>query len=84
MDNREQEYGWYVTGCSRLGIAPLDRAEFSTRWQELEDWAEKLKAAEASQSLQQMDAGERATMEQRAKNDPFVRAVLVGMAEANQ
>ena len=82
MAGREQEYSWYVIGCDRLGQAALGEAEFAARWQELEDHAERLKAADLNKTLPDLDARARADMEARVKDDPFVKAVLVGMAEA--
>jgi hypothetical protein len=81
MANREREYRWYRTGCDRLGQTPLDEAEFAARWQEFEDHAEKLKAAERAGAAPDIAAGVRAEMQRRMKDDPFVRAVLIGMAE---
>ena len=81
MAGREQEYRWYQVGCDRLGQTPLDEAAFGTRWQELEDHAERLKAAESGKTLSDIDPQTRADMERRVKDDPFVKAVLVGMAE---
>jgi hypothetical protein len=81
MPSREQEYRWYRTGCERLGQAPFDEATFETRWKELEDHAERLKAAAAGNTLSALDPQDRADMERRVKDDPFVKAVLVGMAE---
>ncbi|HZO91209.1 MAG TPA: hypothetical protein VFB38_22990 [Chthonomonadaceae bacterium] len=81
MAGREREYGWYRVGCDRLGQTPLSEAEFEARWQEFEDHAERLKAAEASGVPPDVDAAVRAEMQRRIKNDPFVRAILVGMAE---
>ncbi len=78
---REREYRWYVTGCDRLGQTPLSEAEFAARWQEFEDHAERLKAAEASGTPPDVDARIREEMQRRIKDDPFVKAVLVGMAE---
>ncbi|HZT43730.1 MAG TPA: hypothetical protein VFA07_16305 [Chthonomonadaceae bacterium] len=81
MADLTREYGWYRTGCERLGQMPLAEAEFAARWQELEDHAERLKAAEAEGSVAEMDAATRAEMQRRIQDDPFVKAVLVGMAE---
>ncbi len=83
MTGLEQEYHWYVIGCDRLGQTALGQAEFAARWQELEDHAERLKAADAGRTLADLDAQARADMESRVKDDPFVKAVLVGMAEAS-
>ena len=77
----EKEYHWYVIGCDRLGQAPVAQKEFASRWQEFEAHAEQLKAADANGTLLKLDAADRAEMEARMKNDPFVRAILVGMAE---
>ena len=81
MAGREQEYRWYQIGCERLGQVPVDESAFSLRWQELEDHAECLKAAEANKTLQDLDPVMRADMEERTKDDPFVKAILVGMAD---
>jgi hypothetical protein len=83
MAHREREYRWYRLGCERLGHPPLDEATFAARWQEFEDHAERLRAAEASGSPPDVDAAVRSEMQRRIKDDPFVRAVLVGMAEEN-
>ena len=80
MVSREQEYSWYRIGCERLGQPPLDETVFALRWQELEDHAERLKAADADKTLLDLDLQMRAEMEERTKDDPFVKAVLVGMA----
>lgn len=82
MTGLEREYGWYVVGCDRLGQTALGQAEFAARWLELQAHAESLKAADASGTLGDLDARARADMESRVKDDPFVKAVLVGMAEA--
>ncbi|HLK56007.1 MAG TPA: hypothetical protein VKU00_05570 [Chthonomonadaceae bacterium] len=74
-------YVWYRTGCERLGQTPLSEAEFAARWQEFEDHAERLKEAEAEGSVAEMDPAARAEMQRRISDDPFVKAVLVGMAE---
>lgn len=82
----EREYRWYRTGCERLGSEPaeiLSEVEFVARWQEWEAHAERLKAAEADGKLAELDATERAEKGRRIQDDPFVRAVLVGMSEAN-
>ena len=77
----EKEYHWYVLGCDRLGQAAVSPKEFAGRWQEFEAHAEQLKTADASGALLTLDATKRADMEARMKDDPFVRALLVGMAE---
>ncbi len=82
MPDRTPEFRWYLVGCARLGHAPLPEAEFSARWQEFEDHAEKLKATEATGSAPDVDARTRAEMRERFKTDPLVDAVLVGMAES--
>ena len=82
MADREREYRWYRIGCDRLGQEPLAPAAFAAQWQEFEDHAEKLKAAEATGAPPEIDAGARAAMQRRIQDDPFVKAVLVGMAEA--
>jgi hypothetical protein len=79
MVELDREFGWYLTGCDRLGQEPVDRAEFETRWQEFEAHAERLKQAEARGKLSQEIDG-RTQMQQRVKDDPFVKAILVGMA----
>jgi hypothetical protein len=81
MTEPEREYRWYRVGCERLGQAPLSEAEFAARWQEFADHAEKLKAAEASGQPPAVDATVRQEMQRRVRDDPFVKAVLVGMAE---
>jgi len=81
MVSREREYHWYLTGCDRLGQTPIGEAEFAARWQEFEDHAERLKAAEAEGKFDGIEADMRAVMQQRVKDDPFVKAILVGMAE---
>ena len=81
MAGGEREDRWYRTGCERLGQTPLDEAAFEIRWQEYEDHAEKLKAAEAKQTLTELEAERRAEMQQRMQSDPFVQAVLIGMSE---
>ena len=77
----EQEYRRYRIGCERLGYTPISAEEFAARWQEFEDHAERLRAAEKGGSLTDVDAAVRAEMQKRIKDDPFVRAILVGMAE---
>lgn len=77
----EKEYHWYVLGCDRLGQSPVTPEEFAIRWQEFESHAEQLKTAEANGTLLKLDTANRAEMEARMKDDPFVRALLVGMAE---
>ena len=81
MADLEREYRWYRTGCERLGETPLEEAAFAARWQEFADHAERLKAAEIEGALPGMDAGVRAGMQRRIKDAPFVKAVLIGMAE---
>ena len=49
--------------------------------QEFEDHAEKLRAVETSSKPPDIDAVTRAEMQRKVKDDPFVRAVLIGMAE---
>ncbi len=77
---REREYQWYLIGTNRLGHDPLPYEQFETRWQQFEEHAEQLKTAEADQTLTELDAVKRAEMQTAYKNDPFVRAVLVGMS----
>ncbi len=79
-----QEYRWYKIGCSRFGFAELSEADFIARWREFEDQAEALKAAEATGKFEGLDKAKRAEMQARIQDDPFVKAVLVGMAEENQ
>lgn len=79
--NREREYRWYRIGCDRLGQEPMNEAAFAARWQEFEDHAEQLKAAEESGTAPAIDAGVRAEMQRRMQEDPFVKAVLIGMSE---
>jgi hypothetical protein len=81
MADRDREYRWYRVGCERLGQPPLEETEFARRWQEFEDHAERLKAAEAAGVAPDVDTTVRAEMQRRVKEDPFVKAVLVGMAE---
>ena len=83
MSSREQEYRWYRVGCERLGQSPLDKADFEARWQELEDHAERLKVADADKTFSALDPQTRADVERRVKDDPFIKAVLVGMGEDN-
>lgn len=78
---REREYRWYLVGCDRLGQTPISEAEFSERWQAFEDHAETLKSADKRGTLLDVDVQARSDMQQRIKEDPFVKAVLVGMAE---
>lgn len=81
MTGREQEYRWYLIGCNRLGQTPLSEEDFAGQWQEYEDHAEKLKAAEVGGSLSALNAHERAEMQRRIQADPLFKAVLVGQAE---
>jgi 2-polyprenyl-6-methoxyphenol hydroxylase-like FAD-dependent oxidoreductase len=82
MAGHEREYRWYLTGCDRLGHTPLPEAEFAARWQEFENHAERLKQADKERTLENLEADLRAQMQRRIQDDPFVKAVLVGMAEA--
>ncbi len=84
MAGREREYLWYLTGCERLGQKPLDEAEFDVRWQEFEDHAERLKTAQSEGKMGEVEASLRTAMQRRVQEDPFVKAVLVGMAEHEQ
>ena len=77
----ETEYRCYRIGCNRLGIAPVEREEFASRWQELEDYAGVLSLAETSGTAPETEPETRMKMQQTMKSDPFVRALLVGMAE---
>jgi hypothetical protein len=81
MNQESPEYRWYLTGCERLGQEPLPYEQFAERWQEFEDHAEKLKAAEASGKLADVDAALRRQLQQSIQHDPFVKAMLVGMSE---
>jgi hypothetical protein len=81
MPGHEREYRWYRTGCDRLGQIPLSEPEFEARWQEFENHAELLKRADQEHSLSSIETGVRTQMQNRIKDDPFVKAVLVGMAE---
>lgn len=84
MAEYEREYQWYLTGCNRLEQIPVSKEEFLTRWQEFEQYAERLKAAEESNAVAEVDAAQRAEMQARVKDDPFVQAIMVGMAEVGQ
>ena len=84
MASREYEYGWYLVGCQRTGQTPIDLEAFSAWWQEYEDHAERLKAAEAEKTLLEMDSERRAEMLKRMQSDPIVQAVMVGMSEDEQ
>jgi hypothetical protein len=84
MAEYEREFRWYLIGCDRLGHTPLDAAEFTARWLELESHAERLKQADKEKTLSELEVGKRAEMQRRIKDDPFVKAVLVGMAEETQ
>lgn len=79
---REQEYQWYLLGCSRMGKPPFPLEIFEAKWQEFEEHATQLKEAEENQTLTALDAKERLTMQSRFQNDDFVRALLIGMAES--
>ena len=79
-----QEYRWYKIGCDRFGYEEMSEADFVVRWSEFEAHAEALKAADATQNFESLDTEKRAEMQARMKEDPFVKAVLVGMAEENQ
>jgi len=49
-----------------------------------EEWfAEQLKTAETEETLHTLDNQQRVLMQKRVNGDPFVRAILVGMAESN-
>ena len=78
---REEEFRGYLRGCNLLGQIPVSQEEFLVRWQEFEQYAEQLKTAEAAGSVEEIDRAQRAEMQQRFKDDPFVQAILVGMAE---
>jgi hypothetical protein len=81
MAEYEREYQWYLTGCNRLDQIPVSKEEFLTRWQEFEHYAEQLKAADEANTVGEVDAAQRAEMQARVQDDPFVQAILVGMAE---
>ena len=81
MNVYEREYGWYMKGCNRLEQEPVSKEEFLTRWLEFEAFAEQMKAAEKTGTIADVDAAQRETMQSRVKSDPFVQAILVGMAE---
>ncbi len=66
-----------------MNFIALSYEDFAERWQEFEDFAERLKSAEAGESLHTLDSVQRANMQKRVNDDPYVRAVLVGMAESN-
>ena len=78
---RNREYNWYLTGCSRLDREPLPLEEFSKIWQEYENHAEALKRAEKEGKLSSLDAANRVRMERKIQSDPILKAVLVGQAE---
>lgn len=84
MAEYEREYQQYLIGCNRLAQIPVSKEEFLTRWQEFEQYAERLKAAEETNTVAEVDASLRTAMQARVKDDPFVQAVLVGMAEEGQ
>jgi hypothetical protein len=79
----EREYQRYRIGCLRLGAEPLPLEAFEARWEEFEAHAERLKEGEAAQSLTEIAPALRAEMQRRIQSDPFVRAILIGMAEEN-
>ena len=81
MSDRSREYRLYRIGCDRLGQSPMGESEFEARWADFESYAETLKAAELAGAPPDVDAAMRAEMQQRVKDDPFVRALLIGMAE---
>jgi hypothetical protein len=81
MADRSHEYGLYRTGCDRLGQPAVSESEFETRWADFEAYAERLKAADVAGTLPDVEAVDRAEMQRRVRDDPFVRALLVGMAE---
>ena len=76
----DREYQWYLIGTNRLGHNTLPYPEFAEKWQDFESHAEQLKAADADANFADVDAAKRAEMQAAMKNDPFVRAVLVGMS----
>ncbi|MCS6775434.1 MAG: hypothetical protein RMJ43_04500 [Chloroherpetonaceae bacterium] len=81
MSEPERAYEWYCIGCQRLAQEPVNREQFLALWREYEAFAEQLKAAEASGTVQDIDPVQRERMRLRAKHDPFLRAILVGMVE---
>ena len=84
MADRTREYQQYLVGCDRLGHEPVDAETFATRWQEFEDHAESLRAAERKGVDPEIAPEVRTEMQERIKDDPFVKAVLVGMSEAGK
>ncbi len=83
MPTLQQEYQWYLIGCERLDMDALGYEAFEARWQEFEEFAEQLKTAETEETLHTLDNQQRVLMQKRVNGDPFVRAILVGMAESN-
>ncbi len=81
MSSSDQGWKWYQVGCTRLGVQPLDRAEFDTRWREFEQHAGILYEAEQEGKLAKLDSSARALMQYRFQNETFSRAVLIGMSE---
>ncbi len=75
----EHAYQAYLIGCQRMGIDPIDRAEFSSRWAEFELHAESLKQAESGGKLQDLSASRRTEMQTKFQKDPFVQALLIGL-----
>ncbi len=78
----DREYGWYLAGCRAYGYTPIPREEFAESWREFEAHAERLRAAEAASAEPDIAPEERVRMSARVSNDPFVKAILVGMAES--
>lgn len=82
MADYSREYLLYREGCARLGQSPLEESGFAQQWEEFQKHAEMLRTAEADDTLAEVDSSLRAQMLQRFQKDPFVRALLVGMAES--
>ena len=81
MYDRERTYRWYLTGCDRLAQPALSEDEFNSRWQEFEAHAELLKAADDAGEAPAVEPARRAEMARRVSEDPFVKAILVGMSQ---
>jgi hypothetical protein len=80
MASYEREYRWYLIGCNRLGQQPVSQTEFSAEWLEYETIAERLKQADAQGTLA-LESDARRHVKERGKDNPFIKAILVGMAE---
>lgn len=81
MSEYERAYEWYCVGCQRLMQEPVGREQFLALWREYEAFAAQLMAAEASGTVQSIDPMLRERMRLRAKQDPFLRAILIGIVE---